>query len=148
MNKLGSVFIDANVLIYFLDETADQHGDTISILQEMIDNEVILYTSHHVIEEVLFIVSRLTDDKTALIDAVQTISKLPGIHLVEPNIDFSFAKRYIRLWFELKLGINDALLLQIMIDNKIKYIFSFDADFIKQSIKFGITSINLKKNVS
>ncbi|MBI2589136.1 type II toxin-antitoxin system VapC family toxin [Candidatus Saccharibacteria bacterium] len=138
MNKPASVFLDANVLIYFLDETARQHTVTISNLQNLVDKQAQLYTSHHVIEEVLFIVSKLASSKAVVTVAIKQIAKLPGLLLVEPATDLQFALRYVELWQKTSLGINDALLLQLIIDGSIGQIFSFDAALLRQAKKFGI----------
>ena len=143
MNSQASVFIDANTFIYFLDETAQQHGSTITALQKLVDKQTELYTSHHVIEEVLFIVAKLATAQAVTI-AIERIAELPGLLLVEPDTDLTFARRYVKLWQKSKVGINDALLLQLMIDANIRHLFSYDETFAKQAIKFGITSIDVQ----
>lgn len=141
MEKPASVFLDANVLIYFLDKTAKQHSVTISNLQNLVDKQAQLYTSHHVIEEVLFIVSKLASSKAAVTVAIKQIAELPGLLLVEPATDLQFALRYVELWQKTSLGINDALLLQLIIDGNIGQIFSFDAVLLRQAKKFGIQAV-------
>ncbi len=138
MNNQPPVFIDANVFVYFLDETATQHASTITMLQKLADNQVELYTSHHVIEEVLFIISKLTNMPGALETAVATIAELPGLSLIEPDPDLAFAARYIKLIKQAKLGINDALLIQLMLDVGLQHIFTFDIPLLKRAKPLGI----------
>lgn len=141
MNEAVSAFLDANVLIYLLDETAEQHTATITALQKLLDEQGGFYTSHHVIEEVLFIVSKLAGDKQVVVTAIQKIAELPGLDLVEPPADLDFAERYVRLWQKTNLGINDALLLQIMLEAGIDHIFTYDTELLKQARKLGIRGV-------
>jgi len=141
MAKPASVFLDANILIYFLDETAQQHQAVIATLQRLVDDATDLYTSHHVIEEVLFIVGKLSGSKDAVVSAVQTMVALPGLVLIEPDADVEFAIRYARLWQSMNLGVNDALLLQLMVDARIKHAFSYDTALLKQVKVLGISAV-------
>lgn len=138
----NSVFLDANVLVYFLDETAEHHLKTIATLQKLADKDTNLYTSHHVIEEVLFIVARLADSKNAVTLALRTISSLPDLTLIEPVNELAFAERYVGLWQRGGFGINDALILQLIVDNKIDSLFSFDAKLVKQARSQAVSIIN------
>lgn len=137
-NYSNVVFIDANVLVYFLDQSASQHKSVVAILQKLIDAGASLFTSHHVIEEVLFIVSRLSGNKDALSTAVKDIAAIPSLNLVEPAADFNFAKAYVELYKSSKVGINDTLLLQLILDAGITVVFSYDQKFLKQANKLGI----------
>ncbi len=119
------VLLDANVLVYYLDETSDSHVLTIDLLQKLVDNDEQLVTSHHIIEEVLFILSKIDmgSDPTRI---VEKISKLPNLILVEPSPSIDFAMRYAQLSKNLKAGVNDALVLQLVLDAGITKIFTFD----------------------
>lgn len=133
MSKTGPVFIDANALIYFLDESSQQHKLVVNILQQLIDDQTNLYTSHHVLEEVLFIISKLSQDKDTISVAIQQIADIPNLNLVEPAADFGFAFNYVKLYKSSKVGINDTLLLQLMLDAGITSLFSYDEKFLKQA---------------
>lgn len=141
MSKTGPVFIDANVLIYFLDETAVQHEQVISTLQRLNDTSIGLYTSHHVLEEVLFIVSRLSQDKDITSVAIAQIANIPNLNLVEPAADFGFALNCVNLYKSSNVGINDTLLLQLMLDAGITCLFSYDEKFLKQADSLAIQGI-------
>ncbi len=134
------VFLDANVLIYYLDDTAEKNIATVRQLQKIIDEQEQIVTSHHVIEEVLFVISKIQPDIN-LGKVVQRISEIPGIILVEPSPNLVFAERYSRLSSDLKLGINDALLLQLMIDAAITKLFSYDKQFVSKAIQLGINKL-------
>ena len=128
------IFLDANVIIYYLDETADNHEATVDQLRNLIDDQEQLVTSHHVIEEVLFIISKLNPEAD-LEKAVARIGEIPGLILVEPSPDIEFAKRYAVLNQKLAMGLNDALLLQLILDAGIERLFSFDKQFVDRASK-------------
>ena len=141
MGSADAVFIDANALIYFLDETAAQHNQTVKTLQVLVDAQSDLYTSHHVLEEVLFIVSRLSNTKDDISLAIQQIAQIPQLELVEPAADLGFALSYVKLYKSSKVGINDTLLLQLMLDAGIRRLFSFDQNFLEQASLLGIQQV-------
>jgi len=134
------VFLDANALIYYLDETAEKNLATVSMLQKLVDEQEQLATSHHVIEEVLFVFSKIQPN-VDLTKVVQRIGELPGIILVEPSPHIAFAERYATLRSKLHMGINDALLLQLMVDANISSLFSYDKQFTDKAKQSGIEQI-------
>jgi predicted nucleic acid-binding protein len=134
------VLLDANVLIYYLDESADYHKPTIRRLQELVDEQEQLTTSHHIIEEVLFVLSKY-ELKSNLKKAVLKISKIPSLILVEPSPSIAFSERYAALSDKLNMGVNDALLLQLMIDAGIDRLFSYDKKFANKARLLGIRQI-------
>ena len=134
------VLLDANVLVYYLDETADQHSYVIQKLQELVDDQEQLITSHHILEEVLFILYKF--DVTADLEkAVERISAIPELILIEPSSNIDFARRYAILSKRLNMGLNDALLLQLMLDAGISQLFSYDKKFVNKASLVGIEKI-------
>ena len=131
------VLLDANVIIYYLDETAEKNAETVSILQNLVDEQEQLVTSHHVIEEVLFALSKIQPDAD-LVKAVHRIGEIPGIILAEPSPNLAFDERYAALRDKLQMGINDALLLQLMLDAGITTLFSYDKQFVCRATDLGI----------
>lgn len=130
------VFLDANVLIYALDETSEHYAITVAHIQQLLNDNVTLCTSHHVIEEVLHIARKVSSTEASVI--VGEISKIPGLTLVEPDATLAFAERYAALSDELHMGINDALLLQLMLDAGIDQLFSYDKQFLGRAAKVGV----------
>lgn len=145
MHDRHMVFLDANVLIYFLDETAKLHARAVASLRTLVDEQTVLYTSHHVIEEVLFIVHKLDRNRQAVTIALRRIGTIPGLNLIEPAADIAFASRYIALWRKNRIGLNDALLLQLVCDAKIPRLFTFDGALRKCAEKLGITIFGLQE---
>lgn len=134
------ILLDANVLVYFLDETADQHPEVIQRMQQVVDDQEQLVTSHHVIEEVLFVLSKY-DSAANLEKAVDKIGAIPDLILVEPSPNVQFAKRYAALSKQLNMGLNDALLLQLMLDAGISRLFSYDKKFSNKANSMGVGGI-------
>ena len=134
------VLLDANVLIYYLDETAEKNTETVNLLQNLVDEQELLVTSHHVIEEVLFVLSKIYPEAD-LVKAVHRIGEIPGLILAEPSPNLGFAERYATLRGKLRMGINDALLLQLMLDAGVDRLFSFDKQFVDRATNLGIQQV-------
>lgn len=133
------VFLDANAIIYALDETSDQHAEVIGLIQKLLNDGVTLCTSHHVIEEVLHVARRVGGTSTTQV--IGEISKIPDLVLVEPDAVLAFAERYAALSDKFHMGVNDALLLQLVIDAGISSLFSYDKQFVKHAVDLGIKQI-------
>lgn len=134
------VLLDANVLIYYLDETANKNTETTRLLQRLIDEQEQLVTSHHIIEEVLFTVLKIYPEAD-LVKAVHRIGEIPRLILVEPSPHLGFAERYAALRNQQKMGINDALLLQLMLDADISRLFSYDKQLVNRAASLGIKHV-------
>lgn len=133
------VFLDANALIYSLDETSDQYDDVVALVQQLLKEGAIFCTSHHVIEEVLHIARKISGTSAA--DVIKEVDKLPGLVLIEPDASLDFAKRYAILSDKFSMGVNDALLLQLMLDAEIKQLLSYDKQFVNRAINLGIKQV-------
>jgi predicted nucleic acid-binding protein len=133
------VFLDANVLVYALDETSERYPDVVARIQRFLDERVTLCTSHHVIEEVVHIAHKVSD--TSASEVVKEIRKIPDLVLVEPDATLAFAERYAVLSDKLQMGVNDALLLQLMIDAGIAQLFSYDKQFVNRAASLGIEQV-------
>lgn len=104
------------------------------------DDQEQLIASHHILEEVLFIVSRY-DVAADLEKAVERICAIPELILIEPSPNIDFAGRYAILSKRLNMGLNDALLLQLMLDVGISRLFSYDKRFVNKASLVGIEKI-------
>ncbi len=138
--SLQTVFLDANVLAYYLDEDADQHKETVTTLQKFIDSGAELFSSHHAIEETLHVFYALTHDKTFALEAAERISDMP-IELVESDASSDFTLRYLHLFQTTNVGLNDCLLLQLIIDNDIDVIYTYDEKLGRTATTFSISRI-------
>lgn len=136
-----SVFLDANVLIYVLDKTSELHSSVVKTIQRLLSKKTALCTSHHVIEEVLHVVQKIPESGVSLSFVVEEIDKIPDLILIEPSANIDFARRYAALSQKLNMGVNDALILQLVLDAGIPSIFSYDKKFIKQANALGIKQV-------
>lgn len=135
------VFLDANVLIYALDETSELHTDTVNTIQSLIDFGVMLCSSHHVVEEVLHIVQKIQGDNKLFEKVIDQIDAIPNLVLIEPPAHIDFARRYASLAQKHNLGVNDALIAQLMLDAEITQFFTYDNKLLQQTASLDITSI-------
>lgn len=132
----SQVFLDANTLIYALDKTSEHNATVVATVQQLLDEGVTLCTSHHVIEEVLHVARKIGG--TTAGEVVKEITKIPGLVLIEPDAILAFADRYAALSDKLHMGVNDALLLQLMLDAGITRLFSYDKQFVDRAAGLGI----------
>lgn len=135
------VFLDANVIIYGLDQTSEPHEATTAQIQQLLEESSTLCTSHHVIEEVLHVVQKLPQTGITPTQVVSEIADIPDLVLVEPAANIEFASRYAALSERLGMGINDALLLQLMIDSGINRIFTYDKKFSAKATSLGFETL-------
>lgn len=135
------VFLDANAIIYALDETSEFYDQTVETIQRLLKDGSELCTSHHVLEEVIHVAVKATGGKTMASAVVNEVAKIPGLVLVEPAADLAFAKRYAKLCQDHNLGVNDALLLQLMLDSGLTQLFSYDKQFTTKAAKLGVASV-------
>lgn len=139
MTNSGQVFLDANALVYALDETSEQYAEAVRHIQQLLYNNVTICTSHHVIEEVLHIARKIASISAT--DVIKEVSKIPNLVLVEPDTTLEFAERYAKLSDTLKIGVNDALILQLMLDANIQQLFSYDKKLLKAASSVGISHV-------
>jgi predicted nucleic acid-binding protein len=137
----AAVFLDANVLVYALDKTSEQHHDVVAVIQKLLNEKITLCTSHHVIEEVLHIVQRMPQSGTTLSVVVEEINRIPNLVLIEPAATIDFAQRYAALSQKNNLGVNDALILQLMLDSGITTVFSYDRKLLRQAQALSIEQV-------
>lgn len=134
------VFLDTNAIIYALDETSEYHTKTVQTIQKILDAGSLLCSSHHVIEEVIHVSRKLGSLSASVV--VDAIGKIPNLILIEPDATIAFAQRYANLSDVLKIEINDALILQLMIDAGIDSLLSYDKKFVSRAEQFKIKSIS------
>jgi predicted nucleic acid-binding protein len=134
----SQVFLDANAIIYAFDETSPHFAATVAKLQQLQQSDTIVCTSHHVIEEVIHVMRKA--DINA-VEVVQAISTIPNLVLVEPDATLVFAEKYAKLSDDLLMGVNDALLLQLLLDAGINQLLSYDKQFVSRAAKLGIEQL-------
>lgn len=100
-----------------------------------------LCTSHHVIEEVLHIVQKIIQSGATTSQVVAQIGRIPCLILIEPAARIDFAERYAALSQQMNLGVNDALILQLLVDLGISRLYSYDQKMVAQAVKLGIEQV-------
>jgi predicted nucleic acid-binding protein len=70
MTANSPVFLDANALVYALDQTSEPFARTVKAIQILLSDNVQLCTSHHVIEEVLHVISKMPQSGVTASDVV------------------------------------------------------------------------------
>lgn len=139
MMTKSPVFLDANAIIYAFDETSPHFAMTVASIERLRGAGVTLCTSHHVIEEVVHVMRKGGAPAKDIIHAIATI---PNLVLIEPDAVLEFAERYTKLIDEANMGVNDALLLQIMLDAGINQLLSHDKQFVSRATELGIQQVN------
>jgi predicted nucleic acid-binding protein len=139
MMASSQVFLDANAIVYALDETSDRYTEVVALIQRLLNEGVTLCTSHHVIEEVVYIARKVSSGTAS--EIVNEIGKIPDLVLVEPDAVLAFAERYAALSDRLQMGVNDALLLQLMLDAGVTRLFSYDKQFLNRAANLDIEQV-------
>jgi predicted nucleic acid-binding protein len=142
MTPSTPVFLDANAIVYALDKTSELHTKVTALIQALLDEDIDLCTSHHVIEEVLHIIQKIQQSGVTPSQVVEEIGQIPDLLLIEPAVNLDFAKRYAALSEKLKMGVNDALLLQLMIDAGISRLFTYDKQFANKASTVGVEQVS------
>ena len=134
-------FIDANVFLYYLDPVAPQHAEVCTTLENLLNSDATTYTSHHAIEEVLHTTFLLSRNTQVVQSAAKQLSTIPAVSFIEPEESFDFAHRYAQLFHNASVGLNDCLLLQLMLDNNITHLYTYDEKLARAASTLNIRSI-------
>ena len=134
---LQEVFLDANVLLHYLDNSSTHHKQVQQQIVLYMEENRTLYTSHHVLEEVLHITASVFG-VDSLQQALNDIAAISHIEFIEPAPTIDFAHRYIHLRDSANIGLNDCLLLQLMLDNDIALLYTYDQKLAAAAQTLGI----------
>lgn len=141
MTESGNpVFLDANVLLYYLDTSSPHHLQVLETLTQLIEVGTQLHTSHHTLEEVLHVTLNVFGAANVR-GALDDISAIPSLTLIEPAPDFEFAERYTKLLESVNVGLNDCLILQLMLDNDITHLYTYDEKLARATNTLNISNI-------
>jgi predicted nucleic acid-binding protein len=87
------------------------------------------------------VVSKIPQSGVTSSQVIEEIALIPNLVLIEPAADLDFARRYAVLSERLNMGVNDASLLQLMIDAGIDRLFSYDKRFVNRASVMDIEPI-------
>lgn len=136
---MDKCYLDANVLIYFVQKKSPFHQKSLSVLTSIIKSKLIPVISPLCLDEFLYHIHGNISQKT--ID-LKSILKIPNLAIVNPSVKPKDQMKVIRLMDKFKLRPRDAYHLLTMQSNKIKYFATFDNDF------NSVFSANLVKRFS
>lgn len=127
-------YLDANFLVFLQDSSSAFYPQAAKILQNLIDEKIVLFVSSLVLDEFLMGSLRLSgkgikDMKSNLRLGLKSIFKLPNFNLTTLPSDPEKHLKVINLMAKWHLKPRDAYHLFIMLENRIKYLATFDHDF-------------------
>ena len=112
-----------------------------SVIQRLIRQNATLCTSHHVNEAVLRVARKISRSKTQLMDVMRKVSVIADLVFIELQAAIDFTNRYAELADTMNMGLNDARLLQLMVDAGIK-LLSYDKQLVASTTKLHIELIS------
>ncbi|MBA3551224.1 PIN domain-containing protein [Patescibacteria group bacterium] len=139
----SNCFIDTNVWVYLLQEDADQHPAVATQFRLFAQNKTQLYLSPDVLEEFLFIFSKLNRLKgreniyNALKEGVNRIRKIPTLEYVSLPTKVDIAYTVIDLMEKYLLSSTDAYILLTVLQNRIPSLMTFDKQLQKAAKATG-----------
>lgn len=127
-------YLDANLLLYFNNPDSPFHSQADSILSRLVREAEQLFLSPLTLDEYFHNTLRFTklsrkEALKVLIKSFNKIVKLPNIYLINPNQNLNTHKRVLNFMAKYQLRARDAYHLFIMMDNKVKFLATFDNDF-------------------
>lgn len=131
-------YLDSNFLLYFKNEDAIQHKETVKVLEKLVNQSIKLYISPLVIDEFIHSLKYLLLSKSSTINYYEYARKvlgelllLPQIEIVSAPTDVSSQFQVIDLMEKYSLNPRDAYHLLIITSNNINSFATFDNDFKK-----------------
>lgn len=136
MKNMKRCYLDANFLIFLQDFDSSFYPKAEVILKKLIEEGFVLFISALVLDEFLMGSLRLSGKsaeqmKENLRLGLKTIFNIPNINLVNPPQDSEKHLKVVNLMAKFNLKPRDSYHLFIMLENKIKYLATFDSDFEK-----------------
>jgi predicted nucleic acid-binding protein len=123
---MDKCYLDANLLIYFVQKNSPLHQKSISLLTSITESRLIPVITPLCIDEFLYHTHGSIAQKS--ID-LKAILKIPNLTIANPSIVPKDQMKVIKLMDRFKLRPRDAYHLLAMQSNKIKYFATFDSDF-------------------
>lgn len=129
-------YLDANLLFYWQDPKSPFNTVANDIINRLVEKEYLLFLSSLVLDEYLYTCLRFSgkskkDMKNSLKLSMRRLIKIPHLQLINPPLDEKKHLRVVDLIAKYNLRPRDAYHLFIMMENKIKFLTTFDSDFEK-----------------
>jgi len=147
----NSCYLDSNILIYYQDQESPFYQQTQEMISRLIKGGSLLVISPLVLDEYIYNAfassGKTNKEKIKTIKlSLGAILKLPGMKIVNPPLEFGKQLEVLSLMEKFTLQPRDAYHLLIALENKIKYLATFDHDFEEVFAK-GIIKNFLKQPV-
>lgn len=130
----SSCYLDSNILIYFQDQKSPFYQQTREMIARLVIGGIFLVLSPLVLDEYIYNTfassNRTRRERIHIIrSSLKEILKLPGIKIINSPLEVSKQLKVLNLMEKFSLQPRDAYHLLIVLENKIKYLATFDRDF-------------------
>lgn len=131
-----SCYLDANFLVYYQDKKSPFHYQVKLIMENLIIGGFELVLSSLSLDEYEYTVLRsFNNPKPEIIKNLKSgfrkLLKISDIKLINPPLEFKKHFKVLNLMQKYNLKPRDAYHLFIMLENKVKFLATFDSDFDK-----------------
>ena len=140
---MGSCLLDSNIYVYLFDDTSEHHPKVLDALERLIKKDTQFVITHHVLEEFIFVQTKLIrranlkSDYAKLQNELDKISSF-AVNFIEPSEDFQFVKRVVEVMRIFSIEANDAYILTLILEHDVELIFTFDQKLQKVARKLKI----------
>lgn len=134
-------YLDTNLLLYYSDPDSVSFDHATKIIEKLVGQGWELYLSPLTLDEYFHNMIRFSrvSRSEALTDLRRSFSRiirLPKIQLISPNLELKKQQKVLNFMSKYQLRARDAYHLFIMLENKVKFMATFDTDF-DEVFKFG-----------
>lgn len=136
MKDMKRCYLDANLLFYWQDPKSPFNQAATNIVERLVQGGYFLFVSSLVLDEYLYTCLRFSgkskiEMKDNLKFSLKRVLKIPTLRLINPSLDERKHLKVIDLIAKFNLHPRDAYHLFIMLENKVKFLATFDSDFEK-----------------
>lgn len=136
MKDMKRCYLDANLLFYWQDPKSPFNQAATNIVERLVQGRYFLFVSSLVLDEYLYTCLRFSgkskiEMKDNLKFSLKRVLKIPTLQLINPSLDERKHLKVIDLIAKFNLHSRDAYHLFIMLENKVKFLATFDSDFEK-----------------
>lgn len=137
ISNTKTCYVDANVLVYYKNESSPFHTQTISLIEDLVRKGFTIFISPLTLDEYLHVFLLYTRQKKEqnlkdfLGNYLRSILEIPRLKIINSPDDKLSQFHIVEFMDEYFLRPRDAYHLLIMKTNKLKYFATFDNDFKK-----------------
>ncbi|OGE68378.1 hypothetical protein A3H81_02480 [Candidatus Daviesbacteria bacterium RIFCSPLOWO2_02_FULL_38_18] len=140
-------YLDANLLLYYSDPDSLFYSQATAIISQLLDEGWTLFLSSLTLDEYfhnMIRFSRVSREEAIkdLKGSFGKIIKLPDLQMITAGLQLKRQQKVINLMIKNQLRARDAYHLFIMLENKVKFMATFDNDFNKVFLSGKIKKFN------